>query len=71
VTFVPLGGACDDVGLVCAGAACELTSADANADGVCTAYAADGATCRQDTDCQYGASCENGTCSTAVATSCN
>jgi hypothetical protein len=71
VTFVPLGGACDDVGLVCAGAACEFTNPDANADGVCTAYASDGATCQQDTDCQYGASCENGKCSTAVATSCN
>jgi hypothetical protein len=71
VTFVPLGGACDEIGLVCAGAACAFTSADANADGVCTAYAADGAACQQDTDCQYGASCQNAVCSSAVATSCN
>jgi hypothetical protein len=71
VTFVPLGGECDEVGLVCAGAECKFTSADASADGVCTAYAADGAACELDADCQYGAICSNGTCGSAVATSCN
>ena len=65
IQFVAIGATCDDVGLVCTGANCAFAS-DTSATGVCTAYAADGAACQSDYDCQFDALCVNGKCSTAA-----
>ena len=72
IQYVAIGGACDDVGLLCTDANCLFpTAQDASvATGVCTAYAADGASCQSDEDCLFNAACVNGTCSTATVT-CN
>jgi hypothetical protein len=48
IQFMSVGAACDERGLVCSGSSCDFTSGDASADGVCTAFVSDGASCEQD-----------------------
>jgi hypothetical protein len=62
IQFVAVGGACDERGLVCAGSGCVFTSADGNADGLCSSYVSDGSACRTDSDCEFNSFCPNGTC---------
>jgi hypothetical protein len=67
IQFVAAGAACDEVLVVCAGGECVL-SGDAGAS-TCQAYAADGAKCAGDGDCELNSVCVGDVC-TPSFTSC-
>ena len=71
VQYVALGASCDGNAVVCLNSDCTLPNTqDASATGVCTAFAADGASCQSGQTCAFNANCVAGTCSTA-GTVCN
>jgi len=59
ITFAAVGAACGGTGVVCAAGACKL-----NADGgyACVALVPDGSPCTNNSDCELGASCYGGYC---------
>jgi hypothetical protein len=67
IQFVGPGATCDQVLLVCAGGACDPSAGDAATD-TCRAFAADGASCASDGDCELDSVCIGTTCTPSFTT---